>query len=178
MDELKSEIIEKYNKIWAKYYNRIYAYCYTKLQNPADVDDCIQNTFSALYNKMLNGDEIISPGAWLYDCARKQACKINEKARREIPGCNVGNINIIEQITYYDNYFVNEKTDDEIEALKSTILRKLSRDEQTLLNKVYVQKMKVCEIAKKSKIKPNTLSHRLCRIKKKIQKYINEFNCY
>lgn len=167
-------IKENFNKIWNLYHKEISYFCMTKLLNPAYVEDCIQNVFTALLLKMKKGEEIKNPRAWLYGCAKNQAYKLNQNPKNKRTVYLYDNVNTLEHTKHYDSYFINEISEKEIEMLKNSILRKLKPHERLLLTDVYKHNAKLSNLSNKYNISPNALSHRLVRLRKKIYNYVNE----
>jgi len=173
---MDNRIVKDFKKLWYIYHKEIFYYCVSKLSNPAYADDCIQNVFTALFLKMKKGEEIKNPRAWLYGCAKNQAYKLNHNINKNKTVSLHDNYATLEHTYHYDSYFVNEVSEKDIDALKNSILKILKFHEKSLLIDVYKHKAKLCNLSNKYNAKPNTLSHRLVRLRNKIHNYIKDMD--
>lgn len=129
-NEEKTLIFEKY---YNEYFEYIKRYVFYKLNDYPDyAEDCVQETFRVLYEKLSQDIEFKYVKAFLIKTAnnfvqQKYREITNEKSR------NVSFETFDQEIPIYQNYFeVDEET---ILNLKDEIIRSLSKEEKELLIK-------------------------------------------
>lgn len=175
-DEIQKEIHE----LWQLYEPYIHKLCKYKLKSkPNYIDDCVQDVFVALTEAKQKGIVIKYPKAWLTVIANNKIKDIYEQSKKEVEHIVSQNEEIDKQI-YYDDFSIDNITDDDIDELKSNVLSQLSSFEQILIDDYYVKKMKVKEIAEKHMISQSNVKQKLFRARKMIiylaKKEINEHN--
>ena len=144
---------------------QILKYCMVRLGEYSDsADDCLQNTFIAYYKKLLDGEEIKQPKAFLYRTAEnyiKKTLRDNATIRRKnVPIESVFNLSAPVE----DESSVNLDYDE----LKKVLLSNLSDSEFKLYSMKYEKNMSLKEIAKCYDIQPSAVANRLLRLRKKI----------
>ena len=160
----------KFKQAYIDYHDIIYKYCYSRLGEYNDLaEDCMQNVFIVYYEKLVAGENIKIPKAYLYKIAENVVRKTNSKQRRQknktIPLEEVYNLAAPEI-----DLLAAELDYDEI---KEILLSNLSEEEQLLYEQKYVQRMSLKEIAKDYEIRPEAAATRVSRLRKKIIKLIN-----
>lgn len=151
------------------YHEIIYKYCYSRLGEYNELaEDCMQNAFVVYYQKLLAGESIQSPKAYLYKVAenivkKTKAKQIKQKSRI---------------ISLEEAYFVSAPETDlsaielDYDEIKKILLAELSEAEQLLYEQKYVKQMSLREIADIYGIDPAAVANRTSRLRKKITRLI------
>lgn len=156
-------------RISEKYYNPVYRFCLTHL-NEADAQDVTQETF-LLFQEKCPYLEDVNIRAWLMAVANR---KIKEKHRD-----NERYLKIAEKVKIFDEAveFMEEEcdlTEEDILKAKEEVISKLSQKEQRLFELIYTQRIKQKDIAKEMGISENAVSVRASRLNKKLKKLVSE----
>ena len=148
----KAAADEKLHQAYSMYGVLLTKYCTVRLGEAiASVDDCIQNAFLIYYNKILNGETIENPKAFLYRGTDLETAE---------------NISVDESF---------ERTADlDYDYLKEILINKLSEDEQLLYQQKYVQRLSLKELGDYYSIKPAAVANRTSRLRTKIKSLIDE----
>jgi len=152
------------------YHEIIYKYCYSRLGEYHEfAEDCMQNAFIVYYQKLMAGEQILSPKAYLYRVAENIVKKTKAgqiKRNRKI-------------IPLEEAYGVSAPETDlaaaelDYDELKEILLSTLSEAEQLLYEQKYVQQMSLKELAEIYGIEPTAVANRTSRLRKKIMKQIS-----
>ena len=58
---------EVYTQLWNEHFSDLRNYCYIKLKGRSnEADDILRTAYSELWEKLLNGELMPNPKAWLY----------------------------------------------------------------------------------------------------------------
>lgn len=147
-------------------YDKIYQYCYFKLQHKQSAQDITQETFLRFYRQNLNldnGKEL----PYLYTIA-KNLC-VDEFRRKSVVSIEASEIEDMEVKTVYDQ---SEKWIDGL-ALKSAI-EKLPQEEQELLFLRYVNELSVASICRLVGISRFAVYRRISRSLKQLKEELKE----
>lgn len=138
----KAAADEKLQQAYSMYGVLLTKYCTVRLGEAiASVDDCIQNAFLIYYNKILNGETIENPKAFLYRVAdnmvKRCVSEYYSDAKRRADLETAENISVDESF---------ERTADlDYDYLKEILINKLSEDEQLLYQQKYVQRLSLAK---------------------------------
>lgn len=142
-------------------------------------EDCVQNSYVALYENLLRGAEIDNYRAWLYKVTVNYKNKvIREKLRQNEYdfSTNEEKDTVLENtIIYSPDYVENMVTDEMIEERAIKILSSLSKDEQTVYVKHYWEYKTFVEISAELGKDASTIGKRHSKMRKKIIKMIKEY---
>lgn len=144
-------------------------YCRVRLGEAADsVDDCVQETFYIYYKKLLNGEIIEKPKAFLYRTAdnmiKRKLSEHYKNASHTVP--------------------LDEARDEEAvvsdemaglldyDKLKDTLISVLTEKEQYLYHLKYEQRKSLKEIGEILNIPPVTVANRTSRLRSKIKELV------
>ena len=151
-----------------EYRVRLFNYCLSRLDGSREAaDDCVQEAFIVLYNKLLNGEEFENPRAFLYRTAdnfvKRQKKKAASELRRQVPLETAADIGVSDT-----EYFEKLESLDYEEYAK-TLLNLLNDEEKQLYDLRYIQKISVENIAEKLGLTRSAASMRLTRLRNKIK---------
>lgn len=167
----KAAADEKLQQAYSMYGVLLTKYCTVRLGEAiTSVDDCIQNAFLIYYNKILNGETIENPKAFLYRVAdnmvKRCVSEYYSDAKRRADLETAENISVDESF---------ERTADlDYDYLKEILINKLSEDEQLLYQQKYVQRLSLKELGDYYSIKPAAVANRTSRLRTKIKSLIDE----
>ena len=161
----KDKCDEIFRQSYELYAQQILKYCMVRLGDSSDTaDDCVQNAFLVYYKKLLAGEEIAQPKAFLYRAAENFVKKsLREKKQRQkkiLPLDSVREVSAPE---------VSEKAARlDYDEIKRILLTNLSDSEQLLYYQKYEQNLSLKEIAEYYSILPTAAANRISRLRKKI----------
>lgn len=151
--------------------------CNFKLKSiPDEVDDCVQETFTAFAEALYKGKEIENPKAWLLKVANniiKDVYSKNAKSRKRIVSLDE---NITDDNLSYCMDFEQEPDFDEISVVpyKEYVLGLLTEDERNLIRDRYELNKSIRIIAADWDTTENNIYQRLSRLKIKTKIHINK----
>lgn len=161
--------IEIAEKIWQE--NELYLrkFCSYKLSSHPDlVDDCLQDVFLALLNRLKDNNEIQYPKAWLTKVASNKIKDIYEsekqKSLKQVP-FEEEYIKTSENFDYSLTEGIKEK---DIEKHLNDILDSLTDREKFLLEEFYQKGTKQTDIAKELGISEISVRQQIFRLKRKV----------
>lgn len=132
-DELNKQIEYYFNK----YSDKILRYCYSKLKDNANnVDDCVQEAFSALYKKLESGEEIKNVAAFLYQTAYHHVLKQHEEYKKTLNTVYLDDESVD---VPYEETFEGNTSESEILQLKDEILNNLPEKDREIFEKLYCE---------------------------------------
>lgn len=163
-DELLSVACSQYCKSLEKY-------CRVRLGEASGwVDDCVQETYYVYYKKLLAGETIEKPKAFLYRTADNMIKRLKAEHYK-----NAARITPLEEAQDVAFEMVDEViTSLDYDELKEILLLKLSEQEQHLYKMKYVEKRSLKEIGKKLDIPPATVANRTSRLRSKIRSLLSQ----
>lgn len=166
----KATADDKLQQAYGLYGNLLVKYCTVRLKEArSSVDDCVQNTFLIYYKKVLDGENIENPKAFLYRTAdnmiKRTVAEYYTNAQRTTELENADDIPVQEQF--------NNSNDLDYDYLKELLLSKLSPSEQLLYQQKYVDRLSLKEIGEYYKIAPAAVANRTSRLRTKIKSLVD-----
>ncbi len=162
----KKAVEDRFTQIYSDYKSSIYRFCLARLKGYSDrAEDCMQNAFIVLYKKLLNGDEIENPRAFLYKTAQNFVMKCFDEITTE-------NNKIVPLSEHQDKVFDNQNqidSDIDYEILNKRLNAVLTTDEQQLLRLKYIDDLKIEQVAVIMNITKPAAAKRLQRLREKIK---------
>ena len=154
----------KLKNAYNSYYSSIYKFCLSKLKNDITyVDDCVQETFLVLYNKLLKGEEVNYTLAFLYKTAdnliKKRYAQL-KKQEKEV------SIDEVKNITVYSVDIDDRLTFEEYSKMISDALNDTDRE---IFSLRYIEELPINEIAEMLDMSVSAVTTRLSRIREKIR---------
>ncbi len=166
MGKLKALADEKLSFAFKEYGSALEKYCRVRLKEAYEsTDDCVQEAFCVYYKKLLDGENIEQPKAFLY----RTADNMVKRARAEFFK------NATRQTPLEDAEGVATELSDEIadaidyEKLAVLILSSLNEKEKALYQMKYVEKKSLKEIGILLSIPPSTVANRTSRLRQKVR---------
>lgn len=145
-------------------------------------EDCVQDTFVALYENLKKGIEIHNYKSWLYSVTLNYKNKvIKDKINRneyEFTDNEEKDTTINNAISYNPDYVDSMVSDKTIEERAIHIISRLKPHEKKLFKLYYWEHKKLKEIAELLGITYDTVRKRHEKLKKKIIKMIKEYEDY
>ncbi len=161
----KKAVQDRFTQLYNQYKSPIFKMCLVKLKDSDSAEDCMQNAFMVLYKKMLAGEEIENPRAFLYKTSGNFVLKcFDEKTKhnqRMVPIYDYEDKLIDDNNKIYSNM--------DYEALNKQLNDVLNPDEQQLLKYKYIYDYTIEETAKKLNISKTAAAKRLQRLRTKIK---------
>lgn len=164
---LKDKTVEK---AVHDYYNDIFYFCFSFLNDEEDARDVTQEVFLLLGEKAKELENI-NIRAWLYSTAKN---RIMETRREKIKhsryiSLDEGGHMIADPTAeaFLDDF--RGITDDEVFSAKDKLISKLSPDERALYEKIYERKLARKEIAQELQISEGAVNMRAFRLRRKIK---------
>ena len=169
-------MIQQYMEIYKAYRADMVNFCRARLDDPALAEDGVQQIFLALYESLTKGTEIVEPRAWLYKTARFVIIRINEKGQND--RSHISPVEYEEAVytasVSFDSCLAAVLETDQEEKLVQTVMSRLTKEEQDLIDAVYARGMKHEEVGRCLGMKRNTVSQRLKRLRLKVEKIIED----
>lgn len=168
-----NQVEKTVNDCYEKYYQSIYKFCFVRLGELNEhAADCIQDTFLVLHNKLLSGEIIEQPRAFLYKTADnfvKNTIKQNAKQRhRTVP--------LEEAETKASPPVIADNFD--YDKCVVMLVALLSPDEQELYKMKYIERKSLNEISEILNISPAAAAKRTSRLRQRIKELIKEQNLF
>lgn len=169
-----------FSEIYKQYSPMIKSLCEFKLASlPDTVDDCVQEVFIALYEKMKSGETIQNPKAWLYKTAANRIKLIYSSAAKKNEQTHAPEI--IELLADASTAFEHdaftsqqETTAEDIDRVYDKIMQSLSDEDKNILLDICDSKLKLREIAVKYNMSLSAAKQRSVRLKARVRAYIRK----
>lgn len=137
----------------------------------ASADDCVQEAFLVYYNRLLSGESIENPRAYLYRTAdnfvKRAVEAYGRSAKRTVP------LEEAEELHSEDLPFDIENTD--YDALAQGLLNTLSEQEKQFYKLKYIERLPLSEIAERLEISPTAAAKRSSRLRQHIKEKLTDF---
>ncbi len=169
---VKKRADEKLKEAYGLCYLSLIKYCNVRMGDArASADDCVQEAFLVYYNRLLSGENIENPRAYLYrttDNFVKRAVEAYGKAvKRTVP------LDEAQEIQSEDLPFDIENTD--YDALAEKLLNTLSEQEKQFYELKYIKQLPLSEIAERLEISPAAAAKRSSRLRQHIKEKLTDF---
>lgn len=156
---------DEFTPVYRQYREEIYKYCYLKLSPDAEAaEDCMQNAFIALFEKLKQGVEVQYPRAFLYKAANNYVLK--EYRRHEKQKSNIIPLDELEGRACDNQYKIDDDID--YEALNKRLMSILTDEEQELFRLKYIEDLKISQIKDVLNISEQAAAKRIQRMRAKI----------
>lgn len=158
-DKKLSHAYEEYGKCLEKY-------CRVRLGEAADyTDDCVQEAFCVYYKKLIAGEVIDKPKAFLYRTADNMVKRVRAEHYK-----NASRLTPLDEAENVEAQITDEAASNiDYDRLKEILLRDLSSQEQLLYQRKYVERKSLKEIGAELGIPPATVANRTSRLRTKIK---------
>lgn len=174
MEKSISEKQQLCEKIWFECRDDLINLCRYKLQScPDETDDVVSEAFLYLCKAIFNEEEPSNYKGWMFkvtnNLIKKKYAEINRAKKKHVCVNDIDN-----KATTEDVLIDNLISDKMIENLSKEVIHKLNFAEQQLYEYVYVDKMKIKEIAVKMNSTGTAVKQKKYRLKKKLKFMIKE----
>lgn len=161
-----------FSEIYKQYAPWIRSLCEFKLASmPDTVDDCIQEVFLALFEKMKSGETIQNPKAWLYKTAANRIKLIYTGAAKKQEESYAPDM--LEFLA--DSSTLTKFTDESIiDEHYDEIISSLNEEDKNILLDICENKMKLKEIAVKYNLSLSAAKQRSVRLKARVRAYVKK----
>ncbi len=169
IDPIEAEIIAK------KYYKDVYSYCFSYLDCDAEeASDITQDVF-LFFQEKCEILEDINIQSWLYKVAKNKVKEHYRKLKKEEKLLalekSLANFSEEDIIPLFDEHF--NINDEEIEKYKDIVLKGLTKREQELYTKIFIEKKKYKDIAEELNISVKAVNSRAMRLRIKIRRIVS-----
>lgn len=157
-DEMLSEAFLEFGRSIEKY-------CRVRLGEASDsTDDCVQEAFCVYYKRLLAGESIEKPRAFLYRTADNMVKRAKEEY---IKNCTRNSK--LEDAEGIGEYMAEENAADiDYDEIRDMLISRLSEREQELYSLKYVDRLSMKEIGERLEISPYAAANRISRLRTKI----------
>ena len=166
----KRAVKDEFSRLYDEHRDSVFRLCLVKLKNNAHTaDDCTQNTFTVLYKKLLDGETIEYPKAFLYKTAQNFILK--SLAQNSRIAEKTVELDIVKDKVDTDNPDIDDNIN--YELMKKRILEILNDEEKKIFKLRYIDDLTLSETADRLQISKAAVAKRVERMRKKI---INSYN--
>ena len=149
------------------YRMKLFNYCLARLSGEREAaDDCVQEAFLVLHQRLLDGEEFENPRAFLYRTAenfvKRRQEQIVKETKHNVP------LETTEATAASDEIYIETLDGIDFNTLAKRLIEQLDEAEKLLYNMRYIQNTRVDEIAVAMNISRPAASMRLMRLKTKI----------
>ncbi|MBQ9532167.1 MAG: RNA polymerase sigma factor [Eubacterium sp.] len=164
---LKKAADNELKNAYSRYYSTLYKFCLSKLKNDVTyVDDCVQETYLVLYNRLLEGEKFEYTLAFLYKTASNLIKKRYVQLKKQE---NIVSIDDIREVVNHSVDIDDRLTFEEYSRMISDALNDTDREIFTLR---YSEELKIDEIAERLNLTVTNVSTRLSRMREKLRTLI------
>ena len=159
---------EKIERDYNLYYANLQRFCYVKLKNQEQADDCVQECFFVLYEHYMRDEDIKNTAGFLYKVADnliKAQWRENQASER-----NVQIDSIAETVPSTEDKYSNIDYD----LLAKQLLILLTDSEKELYKLKYVDNKSIKEISTELNLSFTAVAKRLSRLRQKVKDMITE----
>lgn len=161
-----------FSELYREYYPIIYRYCLARLCcNREYAEDCTQETFIVLYNKINSDEQINNPRSFLYVTATNFIKKKYRDIHYALNEEDIDDYGYSLSFTDTESIISEINYKDIIEKINSI----LNENEKQLYEMRFVQDMQVKDIAGILKITPANCSIKITRLRRKILQQIKDY---
>ena len=158
-------------QLYDEYRLKLTHFCLARLSGEKEAAaDCVQEAFLVLNSKLLSGEKIENPRAFLYRTAEIFVKRRQEQISKEVR-CLVPLEKAEGAVTIDEIY-----NDIDYDLLAEKLIATLDEDEKQLYNLRYIQKTRVDDIALRLNISRPAASMRLIRLKARITDMVKELD--
>jgi len=162
---------ERLKQIYKTYYSSIYKFCLARIKDDKQaVEDITQETFIVLYNKLLGGEAVEKPHAFLFKVADNLIRRHYEKVKKDNVLISIEEvIELPTDKTDLDERLAFEQYSKEFSAA-------LNDTDAELFSLRYIEELRINEIADITGMSIHNITIRLHRLKDKLRNlYGDEF---
>lgn len=161
----KRAVRDEFTRLYENHRDAVFRLCLVKLNNDEHTaNDCTQNTFTVLYQKLLDGEKIEYPNAFLYKTAHNFILKaIAQNARTTETTLPIESVQSESDTNISD---IDDNID--YELLKKRIYQVLTPQEKDLFDLRFIEDLTLEATADRLSISKAAVAKRLERMRNKI----------
>lgn len=157
---------------YEKYYQSIYKYCRVRLgEFSQHAEDCVQEAFLVLHNKLADGETVEQPRAFLYRTADNFVKRTVESCRKQL-NRTVDIDEAAEKIAAPPDSVPDDFDYDECARL---LIEMLTVEERVLYELKYTERKSLKEISEILNITPTATAKRVSRLRSRIKDLIKTY---
>lgn len=170
-DRILDEVAKTVEQLYKKYGASVKRICEYRLRNRPDaVDDCVQDVFLTLFQKLRDGGKIENYQAWLYATAGNLILNAFKSEKSEKAGMlKYYEENRGKPLSYSKENMVFKQSEDEIMRLKDRVVDALTPEEQRLFHDRFVLRKSYEQITEEYAVNKNTAYQRVFRLQTRIR---------
>lgn len=164
----KSASVTIFEQCYKDYYQSLINFARARLRESSDFcEDCVQETFMVLYNRLQAGEEFEYPRAFLY----KTLDNIIKKQKTKIMTDEINTVSL-DDLENSMEIAVHDAVDYEkyIKILEDS----LDEDEKFIYTEKYVNEKKIEQIAIENNLSVGAVTMRLSRLRKKLKNLLDD----
>ena len=163
---VKKRADEKLKEAYSRCYLPLIKYCNVRMGDArATADDCVQEAFLVYYNRMLSGEEIENPRAYLYrtvdNFAKRAVEDYSKSLKRTVP--------LEDAVEKCADTLPFDLENTDYDVLAQKLLDTLSEQEKQFYRLKYIEHLPLSEIAEKLETTPTAAAKRSSRLRKEIK---------
>lgn len=165
MAQIKSLADRKLETAFREYGKLLEKYCRVRLGEASQsTEDCVQEAFCIYYRKILAGEAIEQPKAFLY----RTADNMVKRAKAEYYK-RASRFTTLDEVADIEADPLDELDFIDCEKLTQMLLNKLTDSERLLYKRKYIERKSLKEIGLELSIPPTTVANRTSRLRSKIK---------
>lgn len=169
---VKTYADEKLKEAYTRCYLPLIKYCNVRMGDArVSADDCVQEAFLVYYNRMLSGEEIENPRAYLYRTADNFLKRAVEEYARSLKHT----VPLEEAVEKCADTLPFDLENTDYDALAQKLLDTLSEQEQQFYKLKYIERLPLSDIAEKLEISPTAAAKRSSRLRQSIKEKLADF---
>ena len=164
----KSASVTIFEQCYKDYYQSLINFARARLRESSDFcEDCVQETFMVLYNRLQAGEEFEYPRAFLY----KTLDNVIKKQKTKIMTDEINTVSL-DDLENSMEIAVHDAVDYEkyIKILEDS----LDEDEKFIYTEKYVNEKKIEQIAIENNLSVGAVTMRLSRLRKKLKNLLDD----
>lgn len=169
---VKKRADEKLKEAYTRCYLPLIKYCNVRMGDArTSADDCVQEAFLVYYNRMLSGEEIENPRAYLYRTVDNFAKRAVEDYARSLKRT----VPLDEAVEKCADTLPFDLENIDYDALAQRLLDTLSEQEKQFYTLKYIERLPLSAIAERLEISPTAAAKRSSRLRKQIKEKLADF---
>ena len=157
---------------YEKYYQSIFKYCRVRLgEFSQHAEDCVQDAFLVLYNKLTSGETVEQPRAFLYRAADNFVKRTIDNCRKQ----QARTVDIEEAAQKIAAPPDSVPDDFDYDECARLLIERLTAEERLLYELKYIQRKPLKEISEILNITPTAAAKRTSRLRGRIKDLIKVY---
>lgn len=169
----EKRIMEKeFNLLYEQYKESIFKFCMARLNCSIELsEDCMQETFIILFNRLKKGEDFSNPRAFLYRTANNFIMQAHNKMKKTV----MGDVPLEDVSPYVSDNRENVESNIDYQELTRMLSDMLNEDEQELFQYRFIDDMRIDEISKAMDMNASTCTTKIYRLRAKIKALLLDY---